>query len=930
MADVPAARPAPPWWRDGVVYQIYPRSFADSDGDGVGDLEGIRRHIDHLTWLGVDALWLSPIYPSPMADFGYDVSDHQGIDPVFGDLAGFDRLLEDLHGNGLRLMLDWVPNHTSDQHAWFVASRSSRTDPKRDWYVWRDGRDGAEPNNWRAAFGGRAWTFDASTGQWYLHVFLPEQPDLDWSNPEVEAAMHDVLRFWLDRGVDGFRADVVHLIGKDPALADLAPEVSRWSPVGIHDYHGTHELLRGIRAVLDEYPGERAMVGEVNLGSAKLLAPYYGAGDELHLVFNFTLLRSPWDASRWTEVIEAAEEAFDRLGELARVGARQPRRASPAHPLWRRRAARPRGGGGVAHPPGHPVPVRRGRAGAARRRGSTRTPGGPRRARRLPRRRSPGPMATATAGRAIRGCRGRPRRPSAPSWPSGPTRTQCSGCIAASCGPGARRRRCAKARGSGSPRPTVCSPTSGCMAATAATVATVATCAAWWPTSASLMPPWRGRVPPGGWRWRRTCRPKGICGTAPWLRCRPSSWCRHEGAQRARAGQARERQLAGWRWGVGAQPPRSDGIMSDQIEHILTSPPDLVAATRLVGTRREGSLPLTAEDLRSEPSGNLFGLTQNVGMGWDPARAGGDQYLLLSTHGGLRADDGEPLALGYHTGHWEVGLLVRRAAETLREQGAVPFAAYCTDPCDGRSQGTAAMFDSLPYRNDAAIVLRRLARSLPLRKGILGVATCDKGLPAMLQAVAGLGHLPAVVVPGGVTLPAPDAEDLAKVQTIGARFAHGLISLEEAATMGCRACGSAGGGCQFLGTAATSQVVAEALGLALPHAALGALWRAGVARPRPPLRTRAPGPGGQRGDHPGRAEPGRRAQRPRGPRGVRRVDQPVAPRARRRGRRRAGTARPSTTGSRRTAPRPAWSTRCPTARATTRRSRCSWPVACPR
>ncbi len=255
-------------------------------------------------------------------------------------------------------------------------------------------------------------------------------------------------------------------------------------------------------------------------------------------------------------------------------------------------------------------------------------------------------------------------------------------------------------------------------------------------------------------------------------------------------------------------------------EEILASPPDAVAATRLVGTTRDGQLPLTEEELLHEPSGNLFGLTQNVGMGWDPARSNGPQYLVLSTHGGLRADDGSPLALGYHTGHWEVGLLVRRAAETLRDHGAVPFAAYVTDPCDGRSQGTPAMFDSLPYRNDAAIVLRRLARSLPLRRGVLGIATCDKGLPAMMQAVAGLPGLPAVIVPGGVTLPALDAEDLGTVQTIGARFAHGTITLEQAATMGCRACGSAGGGCQFLGTAATSQVVAEAFGLALPHAAL--------------------------------------------------------------------------------------------------------------
>ena len=256
------------------------------------------------------------------------------------------------------------------------------------------------------------------------------------------------------------------------------------------------------------------------------------------------------------------------------------------------------------------------------------------------------------------------------------------------------------------------------------------------------------------------------------------------------------------------------------VEQILDAPADAMAASRLLGTLREGQLPLSADELRSAPSGDLFGLTQNVGMGWDPERSNGDQYLVLSTLGGVRAEDGQPLALGYHTGHWEVGLLVRRAAETFRDLGAVPFAAACTDPCDGRSQGTTAMYDSLPYRNDAAIVLRRLARSLPLRRGVLGIATCDKGLPAMMQAVAGLGRLPSVIVPGGVTLPAPESEDLAKVQTIGARFAHGMIDLVEAATMGCRACGSAGGGCQFLGTAATSQVVAEALGLALPHAAL--------------------------------------------------------------------------------------------------------------
>ena len=234
----------------------------------------------------------------------------------------------------------------------------------------------------------------------------------------------------------------------------------------------------------------------------------------------------------------------------------------------------------------------------------------------------------------------------------------------------------------------------------------------------------------------------------------------------------------------------------------------------------QGALPLTPELLRHAPSGDLFGWTQDVGMGWKPAELNRPEYLLLSTAGGLRGENGEPIALGYHTGHWEVALQVRAAAEELRALGGIPFAAAVTDPCDGRTQGTPGMMDSLPYRNDAALVLRRLVRSLPTRRGLLGVATCDKGLPAMLLALASFPDLPSVLVPGGVTLPAENAEDAGKVQTIGARFAQGLITLQEAAEMGCRACGSPGGGCQFLGTAATSQVVAEALGLTLPHAAL--------------------------------------------------------------------------------------------------------------
>ncbi|HEX9440825.1 MAG TPA: YjhG/YagF family D-xylonate dehydratase [Roseiflexaceae bacterium] len=234
----------------------------------------------------------------------------------------------------------------------------------------------------------------------------------------------------------------------------------------------------------------------------------------------------------------------------------------------------------------------------------------------------------------------------------------------------------------------------------------------------------------------------------------------------------------------------------------------------------QGALPLTEELLLDAPSGDLFALSQNVGMGWDPAELNRTQVLILSTQGGIRASDGTPIALGYHTGHWEVGLLMQAAAEELRRRDAMPFAGYCTDPCDGRSQGTEGMLDSLPYRNDAAQVFRRLIRSLPTRHGVIGVATCDKGLPAMLMALAGTPDLPCVLVPGGVTLPPDEGEDAGTVQTIGARFAHGAITLQEAAELGCRACASPGGGCQFLGTAATSQVVAEGLGLALPHSAL--------------------------------------------------------------------------------------------------------------
>ena len=255
------------------------------------------------------------------------------------------------------------------------------------------------------------------------------------------------------------------------------------------------------------------------------------------------------------------------------------------------------------------------------------------------------------------------------------------------------------------------------------------------------------------------------------------------------------------------------------IEAILGSN-QVFGQVRLQAEGPSGRLPITPEMLLNEPSGNLFGLTQNAGMGWSPADVTRPQYLILSTQGGLRNADGQPEALGYHTGHWEIDSLVRQAARTFKAEGVIPFAAYCSDPCDGRTQGTSGMFDSLPYRNDAAIVLRRLIRSLPQRQGVMGIATCDKGLPAMMLGLAGCKDLPGIIVPGGVTLPAVDAEDAGTVQTIGARFAHKMIDLDYAASMGCRACGTPGGGCQFLGTAATSQVVAEALGIALPHSAL--------------------------------------------------------------------------------------------------------------
>jgi alpha-glucosidase len=295
---------------EGVVYQIYPRSFLDTNGDGIGDLEGIRRQLDHLAWLGVDAVWLSPIYRSPMADFGYDVADHTDVDPLFGTLEDADRLIAAAHERGLQVWLDFVPNHTSDEHPWFQASRSSRDDPKRDWYVWRDpAPDGGPPNNWRTHFEPErpAWTFDEATGQYYLHQFLPQQPDVNWEHPELTAAMHDVLRFWLERGVDGFRADVVHLIGKDPDYPDDAPHLLEVGRAGYHDHPRTLDHLRGMRELLDAH--EAIMVGEVNLPDAARVAAHVGP-DALHLAFYFGLIYAPWEARSWRDTIRYADDRF--------------------------------------------------------------------------------------------------------------------------------------------------------------------------------------------------------------------------------------------------------------------------------------------------------------------------------------------------------------------------------------------------------------------------------------------------------------------------------------------------------------------------------------------------------------------------------------------------------------------------------------------
>ncbi|MDJ1496738.1 alpha-amylase family glycosyl hydrolase [Cytophagaceae bacterium DM2B3-1] len=311
------------WWQTGVVYQIYPRSFQDSNGDGIGDLQGILKRLDYLQWMGVDAVWISPIYPSPMADFGYDISDYTGIHPLFGSLDDFDRLIQEVHARKMKLILDLVPNHTSDQHPWFLESRSSRDNPKRDWYIWKNPRpDGGLPNNWLSVFGGSGWEWDEKTEQYYYHAFLKEQPDLNWRHPEVQQAMLNVMRFWLDRGVDGFRIDVMWHMIKDLQLRDnpVNPDYQNHMatyeqllPVYSTDQPEVHEIVQKMRKLLDSYT-DRMMIGEIYLPIHKLVT-YYGIdGKGAHLPFNFQLISLPWEAKVIAAAIDQYEGALPANG----------------------------------------------------------------------------------------------------------------------------------------------------------------------------------------------------------------------------------------------------------------------------------------------------------------------------------------------------------------------------------------------------------------------------------------------------------------------------------------------------------------------------------------------------------------------------------------------------------------------------------------
>jgi alpha-glucosidase len=305
MDETNAPPPQFRWWQRGIIYQIYPRSFMDSNGDGVGDLRGIRSKLDYLEWLGVDAIWISPIFPSPMADFGYDISNYTDIDPLFGTMDDFDALLADAHSRDLKVLLDYVPNHTSDRHPWFLEARSSRENPKRDWYIWRDpAPDGGPPNNWRSNFGGGAWQREEKTGQYYYHAFLKEQPDLNWRNPQVQDAMLAVLRFWLDRGVDGFRVDVMHHMLKDTEFRDNPPNPAFKQGMSPYrellttyttDLPEVQGIVAQMRSVVEEY-SDRMLVGEIYLPVERLMAYYGASGQGAHLPFNFQLIGLPWNA----------------------------------------------------------------------------------------------------------------------------------------------------------------------------------------------------------------------------------------------------------------------------------------------------------------------------------------------------------------------------------------------------------------------------------------------------------------------------------------------------------------------------------------------------------------------------------------------------------------------------------------------------------
>jgi alpha-glucosidase len=309
----------PVWWRDGVLYQVYPRSFADSDGDGVGDLQGVIDRLDHLAWLGVDGIWLSPTFPSPNADWGYDVADYRGVDPALGTVETLDALVAAAGERGMRVLLDLVPNHTSDAHAWFVEARGSRDAPHRDWYVWRDpGPGGGPPNNWRSLFGGPAWELDEATGQYYLHLFHRRQPDLDWWNEEVRAAFDEILRFWYERGIAGFRIDVAHGIVKDRELRDnpeaRADDVAHYQRLGQRPEFSmlrpeVHDVLRRWRQVSSTFDPERVLIGETFVHDVETLASFYGTGaDELHLAFNFVFLLASFDAATLAPVVARTEE----------------------------------------------------------------------------------------------------------------------------------------------------------------------------------------------------------------------------------------------------------------------------------------------------------------------------------------------------------------------------------------------------------------------------------------------------------------------------------------------------------------------------------------------------------------------------------------------------------------------------------------------